>query len=81
MTSRLKAELLRWKKLTGEKNSEFIFFNPRNPTKHLLHVPKTWTTALKDANVAKRRLYDCRATFCSRLYAAQWPGSCLRQSG
>jgi integrase len=70
MTTRLKAELLRWKQLTGPKNSEFVFFHPRNPAKHLLHVPKTWARALKDANVAKRRLYDCRSTFCSRLYAA-----------
>jgi integrase len=70
MTTRLKAELLRWKKLTGPKNSEFVFFHPRNPAKHLLHVPKTWARALKDAKVAKRRLYDCRSTFCSRMYAA-----------
>ncbi|MGB9245654.1 MAG: hypothetical protein WCC03_20065, partial [Candidatus Acidiferrales bacterium] len=61
-------DLLRWRKLTG--NSEFVFFHPRNPAKHLLHVPKTWATALKDAKVAKRRLYDCRSTFCSRMYAA-----------
>ncbi len=71
MTTRVKAELLRWKKLTGLKNSEFVvFFYPRNPAKHLLHVPKTWARALKDAKVAKRRLYDCRSTFCSRMYAA-----------
>jgi integrase len=70
MTTRLKAELVRWKKLNGPKNSEFVFFYPRNPAKHLLHVPKTWTRALKDAKVAKRRLYDCRSTFCSRMYAA-----------
>jgi integrase len=71
MSSRLKAELLRWKKLTGPKNSEFLFFYPRNPAKHLLHVPKTWARVLKDATkVEKRRLYDARATFCSRMYAA-----------
>jgi integrase len=70
MTTRLKAELLRWKSLTGLKNSEFVFFYPRNPAKHLLQVPKTWARALKDAKVAKRRLYDCRSTFCSRMYAA-----------
>jgi integrase len=69
MTTRLKAELLRWKKLTGS-NSEFVFFHPRNPAKHLLHVPKTWARAVKDAKVEKRRLYDCRSTFCSRMYAA-----------
>ncbi len=70
MTGRLKAELLRWKKLTGPQNSEFVFFYPKNPAKHLLHVRKTWARALKDGNVAKRRLYDCRSTYCSRMYAA-----------
>jgi len=38
--------------------------------KHLLQVPKTWKRTLRDANVAKRRLYDCRSTFCTRMYAA-----------
>lgn len=69
MTARLKTELLRWKALTGPTNSEFVFFYPRNPAKHLLQVPKTWKRTLRDANVAKRRLYDCRSTFCSRMYA------------
>ena len=69
MTSRLKAELFRWKRLSGS-TSEYIFFYPRNSAKHLQHVPKTWARALKDANVPKRRLYDCRATYCSRMYAA-----------
>ena len=70
MTARLKTELLRWKALTGPTNSEFVFFYPRNPAKHLLQVPKTWKRTLRDANVTKRRLYDCRSTFCTRMYAA-----------
>jgi integrase len=69
MTSRLRTELLRWKRLT-HSTSDYVFFYPRNPVKHLLHVPKTWRRALKDANVAKRRLYDCRSTYCSRMYGA-----------
>ena len=70
MTNRLKEELLRWKKLTGPQNSQFIFFYPQDPSKRLLHVRKSWTHALKDAKVANRRLYDCRSTYCSRMYAA-----------
>jgi integrase len=70
MTSRLKEELLLWKKLTGPQNSHFVFFYPQDPSKHLLHVRKSWASALRDANVEKRRLYDCRSTFCSRMYAA-----------
>lgn len=69
MTTRLKTELLRWKNLTASA-SEYVFFYPRDPAKHLQHVPKTWTRVLRDANVPKRRLYDCRSTFCSRMYAA-----------
>jgi integrase len=70
MTTRLKEELRQWNNLTGPQNSEFVFFHPRNPARHLLHVPKAWRHALEDAKVAKRRLYDCRSTFCSRAYAA-----------
>ena len=70
MTNRLKEELLRWKKLTGPQNSQFVFFYPKDPLKHLLHVRKSWAHALKDAKVTNRRLYDCRATYCSRMYAA-----------
>ncbi len=70
MTTRVWTELARWKKLTDRKNSEFVFFHPRNPAKHLLHVRRSWASALKDAKVLKRRLYDCRSTFCSRMYAA-----------
>lgn len=69
MTTRVKAELLHWRELTAQI-SEFVFFHPKNPSRHLLHVPKTWARALKDANVPKRRLYDCRASYCSRAYAA-----------
>jgi integrase len=69
MTSRLKTELRRWQKLTGS-TSDYVFFYPRNPAKRLQHVPKTWARALKDANVDRRRLYDCRSTFCSRAYAS-----------
>jgi integrase len=70
MTSRLKEELLRWKKLTGPQNSQFVFFYPKDPSKHLLHVRKSWAHALKDAKVAQRRLYDCRASYCTRLQSA-----------
>jgi hypothetical protein len=69
MTGRLKNELAQWKWQTGS-TSQYVFFNPHNPAKHLGHVPKTWARALKEANVSKRRLYDCRSTFCSRMYAA-----------
>ena len=72
MTSRLKDELFRWKRLVG-KQSDFVFAYPLDQSKHLLHVPKTWARALKDANVEPRRIYDLRSTFATRLNAAGVP--------
>jgi integrase len=72
MTARLKAELIRWKRLTG-KQSEFVFPYPLDQSKHLLQVPKTWKRALKDAKVEPRRIYDLRSTFATRLNAAGVP--------
>ncbi len=72
MTSRLKNELIRWKRLMG-KQSDFVFPYPLDQSKHLLQVPKTWRRALKDAGVERRRIYDLRATFATRLNAAGVP--------
>jgi integrase len=72
LTGRLKAELLRWRRLTGS-TSEFVFFYPNDPTKHLLQVPKSWNRALKDGGVERRRIYDLRSTFATRLNAAGVP--------
>jgi integrase len=72
LTGRLNAELLRWKELT-DSFSEFVFFYPKNPKKHLLQVPKSWARALKDAGVERRRIYDLRSTFATRLNAAGVP--------
>ena len=66
MTSRLKDELVRWKQLTG-KQSDFVFAYPVDQSRHLLQVPKTWKRALKDAGVERRRIYDLRSTFATRL--------------
>jgi integrase len=72
LTARLKAELVRWKRLTV-KQSDFVFPYPVDPTKHLKKVPKTWARALKEAGVEYRRIYDLRATFASRLSGAGVP--------
>ena len=78
LTSRLKKELLRWKRLTGSL-SEFVFFYPNDPTKHLLQVPKSWNRAVKDADVERRRIYDLRSTFATRLNAAGVPQEFIDQ--
>jgi integrase len=72
LTARLKAELIRWKRLAG-KQSDFVFAYPLDQSKHLQKVPKSWARALKDAKVERRRIYDLRSTFATRLNAAGVP--------
>jgi integrase len=50
-----------------------VFFNPTNPERHLLKMPKTWKNALKKAKVSYFPIYSLRATFASRLSAAGNP--------
>jgi integrase len=73
LTARLVAELLRWRNLTGPEVSQFVFFYPNDPSKHLRAVRKSWARALKDAGVQRRRIYDFRSTFATRLNAAGVP--------
>jgi len=73
LTNRLKAELRRWRHLTGPDFSEYVFFYPLDRSKHLQKVPKTWRRALKDAGISYRHIYDLRATFSSRMNAAGVP--------
>ena len=73
LTNRLKAEMRRWRHLTGPDFSEFVFPYPLDRSKHLQKVPKTWKRALKDAGISFRPIYDLRATFSSRMNAAGVP--------
>jgi integrase len=73
LTVRLRAELLLWRHLTGPAVSQFVFFYPSDPSKHLQAVRKTWARALKTTGVAPRRIYDLRSTFATRLNAAGVP--------
>jgi integrase len=69
MTKRLKSRITALEKTHWP--SEFsIRLLLSEGLKHLLHVRKSWAHALKDAKVTNRRLYDCRSTYCSRMYAA-----------
>jgi len=65
-----KAELLRWRDLTGPAFSEYVFFNGRNPAAHLLKLPKTWKRALKVAGIEYFPLYNLRHTFATRMQEA-----------
>jgi hypothetical protein len=65
-----KAELVRWRELTGPEFSAFVFPNLSNPSKPLRSVRKTWSTALRNAGLNPFPIYSLRATFASRLGAA-----------
>jgi integrase len=73
LTTRLRAELLQWRRLTGPDYSEYLFPYPLDAARHLQKIPKTWKRALKDAGISYRRIYDLRATFSSRMNAAGVP--------
>ena len=47
-----KAELRRWRELTGPEFSPFVFPNPSKPSKPLLSIRKTWSTALRNAGLS-----------------------------
>ena len=70
LSSFCKAELLRWRELTGPAFSEYVFFNEANPSAHLLKLPKTWKRALRNANIEYFPLYHLRHTFATRMQEA-----------
>ncbi|MGH9744935.1 MAG: tyrosine-type recombinase/integrase [Candidatus Acidiferrales bacterium] len=66
-------ELMIWKRLTGPEYSPFVFPAPSDSSKHLEGVRRSWTSALKKANILFFPIYNLRATFASRLSAAGVP--------
>jgi integrase len=70
MSSRCKAELLKWRTRLGPEFSEYVFANPQWPETHLRDVRRAWPKALKTAGLEYFWLYDLRHTFASRLTAA-----------
>lgn len=73
LTQSCKEELLRWRQLTGPEYSPFVFPAPSDSAIHLKGVRRSWTAALKKANIAYFPVYNLRATFASRLSAAGVP--------
>jgi integrase len=70
MSSRCKAELLRWRERLGPEFSEYVFANPQRPEVHVKDVRRAWPNALKAAGLEYFWLYDLRHTFASRLTEA-----------
>ena len=70
LSTRCKAELIRWRELLGGEFSEYVFANPQRPQTHLGDVRRAWPKALKAAGLEFFWLYDLRHTFASRLTEA-----------
>lgn len=70
MSSRCKAELLRWRGLLGPEFSAFVFANPHRIETHLKNIRRAWPKTLKAAGLSHFWLYDLRSTFASRLTQA-----------
>lgn len=70
LSEHCKAELLRWRELTGPVFSEYVFFNERNPVTHLLKIPKTWARALRNAKIEYFPIANLRHTFATRMQEA-----------
>jgi integrase len=70
LSARCKTELLRWHELLGKEFSPFVFPNFRDPSQPAKDIRKTWTKALKDAEIEYFWLYNLRHSYASRLSAA-----------
>jgi integrase len=69
MTTFVKYELQKWRTITNGI-SEYVFFNPQQPSTHIRCVKTAWHHALKLAGIPRFPIYQCRASFATRLAAA-----------
>jgi integrase len=69
MTSIVKSALLEWRVGTNGI-SEYVFFNPQRPSMHIRSVKTAWHNSLKMARLTRFPIYQCRATFATRLAAS-----------
>jgi integrase len=65
-----KAELQRWRSLTGPEFSEHVFPNLENTRHPLQGGRRSWVSALRKAGIEYFPVYNLRHTFASRLAAA-----------
>jgi integrase len=69
MSTFVKSELQKW--FTATRGiSEFVFFNPQRPERHIRSVKTAWHNALRLAGFQKFPIYQCRHNFATKLAAA-----------
>ena len=69
MTAYVRSELQKWRTLTSGI-SEYVFYNPQRPSTHIRSVKTAWHNALRLAGLPPFPIYQCRATYATRLAAA-----------
>jgi integrase len=69
MTRLVKCDLLKWHAAT-KGISEYVFFNPQQPSKPILSVKTAWHNTLRLAGLPRVAAYQCRHTYATRLAAA-----------
>ncbi len=66
LTEYCRRALKMWFEFLGATSSPFVFPSPRNPSAHFRDYKTAWRTALRNAGLSDRRIYDLRSTFASR---------------
>ena len=78
MTFFCKAALHEWHSV-GTRISDYVFFNPQNPTQHIRSVKTAWRNALKKAGLPSFAIYQTRHCYATRLAAAGVPDAIIDQ--
>jgi integrase len=70
LSTKCRAEVLRWRDMFGPEFSPFVFPKVRTPSQPLNDVRRSWEKTLEDAKLPKFVLYHLRHSHASRLSAA-----------
>ena len=70
LSTRCKAELIRWREMVGPEFSPFVFPNLRNPSQPMRDIRHAWAKTLSEAGLNFFVIYHLRHSCASRLSAA-----------
>jgi integrase len=70
LSTRCKAELIRWREIVGPECSPFVFPNLRKPSQPMRDIRHAWAKTLSDAGLSFFVIYQLRHSHASRLSAA-----------
>jgi integrase len=70
LSTRCKAELIRWREMVGPEFSPFVFPNLRKPSQPIKDIRHAWAKTLSNAELDFFVIYNLRHSCASRLSAA-----------